>query len=155
MDRYPGSGDHGMVGDLQTAALIARDGTVDWWCTPRFDSPGVFASLLDLRKGGHWSLEAPEEGGTVRQLHLPDTAILLTRFMGPGGVGEVGDFMPADEGPATDRHRLIRGPGLDLHLHALGNSSAIFRRPSPISHSSGPPWPSTSASTTALLDRAP
>ncbi|MFJ9819181.1 glycoside hydrolase family 15 protein [Streptomyces sp. NPDC101151] len=112
MDRYPPIAEHGMVGDLQTAALVSSDGTVDWWCTPRFDSPSVFASLLDSERGGHCRLAAEFPDGnrmSVRQLYLSDTAILITRFMGPGGVGEVADFMPPlDSTTPTDRHRLIR-----------------------------------------------
>ncbi|WP_405724725.1 glycoside hydrolase family 15 protein [Streptomyces sp. NBC_00028] len=110
MKEYPPIADHGIVGDLQTAALIAADGTVDWWCTPRFDAPSVFASLLDSDRGGHCRLAADVgDDATVRQLYLPDTAILITRFMTPSGVGEVVDFMPPD--PSTtpsSRHRLIR-----------------------------------------------
>ncbi|MGI5375123.1 glycoside hydrolase family 15 protein [Streptomyces sp. CA-251387] len=112
MDRYPPIAEHGMVGDLQTAALVSSAGVVDWWCTPRFDAPSVFASLLDSGRGGHCRLavDLPEsEGMTVRQLYLSDTAILITRYMAPGGVGEVADFMPpVDSSTPTDRHRLIR-----------------------------------------------
>ena len=113
MTEYPMIADHGIVGDLQTAALIASDGTVDWWCTPRFDSPSVFASLLDSERGGHCRLAADLDGlpeATIRQLYLPETAILVTRFMAPGGVGEVVDFMEPDTSPTpSSRHRLIRG----------------------------------------------
>ncbi|MGW4897719.1 glycoside hydrolase family 15 protein [Kitasatospora sp. NPDC004240] len=110
MNDYPPIADHGLVGDLQTAALIAADGTVDWWCTPRFDSPSVFASLLDSDRGGHCRLAADSgERTTVRQLYLPDTAVLVTRFMAPGGVGEVVDFMePIASAEPAPRHRLIR-----------------------------------------------
>ncbi|MFI6489903.1 glycoside hydrolase family 15 protein [Streptomyces sp. NPDC050564] len=112
MNQYPPIAEHGMVGDLQTAALVSSGGTVDWWCTPRFDSPSVFASLLDSERGGHCRLAAEQADGngmTVRQLYLSDTAVLVTRFMGPGGVGEVADFMePADSPTPTDRHRLVR-----------------------------------------------
>ncbi|MGW0287852.1 glycoside hydrolase family 15 protein [Streptomyces sp. NPDC003236] len=112
MDRYPPIAEHGMVGDLQTAALVSSGGTVDWWCTPRFDSPSVFASLLDSERGGLCRLAAEHpdgDGMSVRQLYLSDTAILVTRFMGPGGVGEVADFMvPIDSAEPTGRHRLIR-----------------------------------------------
>ena len=112
MNRYPPIAEHGMVGDLQTAALVSSGGTVDWWCAPRFDSPSVFASLLDSDRGGFCRLAADlpdSEGGTVRQLYLADTAILVTRFMGPSGVGEVADFMEPLVGAApTDRHTLIR-----------------------------------------------
>ncbi|PYC77384.1 glucoamylase [Streptomyces tateyamensis] len=112
MPDYPEIADHGLIGDLQTAALVAGDGTVDWWCAPRFDSPSMFASLLDRDRGGHCKLAAdlPEDGsGRIRQLYLPDTAILVTRFMTPDGVGEVVDFMePEPSAEPTTRHRLIR-----------------------------------------------
>ncbi|MFD4431622.1 trehalase-like domain-containing protein [Nocardia sp. NPDC058497] len=102
--------EHGIVGDLQTAALVSAAGTIDWWCAPRFDSPSVFASLLDSEKGGHCSIAVDTTAaGTVRQLYLPDTAVLVTRFSGPDGVGEVADFMePIEHTAPTDRHRLVR-----------------------------------------------
>ncbi|MFH8930133.1 glycoside hydrolase family 15 protein [Streptomyces pristinaespiralis] len=110
MNDYPPIADHGLVGDLQTAALIAADGTVDWWCTPRFDSPSVFASLLDSDRGGHCRLAVDaDDKVTVRQLYMPDTAVLVTRYMAPDGVGEVLDFMEPD--PSTTpsaQHRLVR-----------------------------------------------
>jgi GH15 family glucan-1,4-alpha-glucosidase len=55
VDRYPNISDHGLIGDLQTAALVATDGTIDFFCCPRFDSPSVFCSLLDAEKGGYSS----------------------------------------------------------------------------------------------------
>lgn len=124
MNAYPPIADHGMVGDLQTAALVSSAGTIDWWCTPRFDSPSVFASLLalDSERGGYCRLSAdlPAERGTaVRQLYLSDTAVLVTRFMAPGGVGEVADFMaPLNTTTPTARRRLVRVvPGtLDFNL---------------------------------------
>jgi GH15 family glucan-1,4-alpha-glucosidase len=111
--RYPDIADHGLIGDLQTAALVTTDGVVDWFCAPRFDSPSVFASLLDADRGGYFKI-APDSGDYVsRQLYLPDTAILITRFMTPDGVAELHDFMPVITGRATPRHRLIR------HLRAV------------------------------------
>ena len=56
-ERYPPIADHGLIGDLQTAALIAKDGTVDWNCCPRFDSPNVFASLLDHNRSGQFQIQ--------------------------------------------------------------------------------------------------
>src|SRR5271165_2458026 len=109
---YPLIAEHGIVGDLQTAALVSSGGTVDWWCTPRFDSPSIFASLLDSERGGYCRIAAdlpPDGDATVRQLYLSDTALLLTRFMSPRGVGEVVDFMAPLPCPTpTDRHRLVR-----------------------------------------------
>ena len=108
MARYPNISDHGLIGDLQTAALVSTDGTVDWFCCPRFDSPSVFASLLDATRGGHFQIRPKRDDYVTRQLYLPDTAILVTRFMTPDGVGEVHDFMPVAGTTATDRHRLVR-----------------------------------------------
>ena len=108
MARYPNIADHGLIGDLQTAALVTTDGVLDWFCCPRFDSPSVFASLLDADRGGFFRIAPDRDDYVARQLYLPDTAVLITRFMTPDGVGEVHDFMPVIEGPATGRHRLVR-----------------------------------------------
>ena len=106
--RYPEIADHGLIGDLQTAALVATDGTVDWFCCPRFDSPSVFASLLDADHGGYFRVGPDRDDYVTKQLYVPDTAILITRFLTPDGVGEVHDFMPVAGRSATDGHRLIR-----------------------------------------------
>jgi pentatricopeptide repeat protein len=108
VERYPNISDHGLIGDLQTAALVTNEGTVDFFCCPRFDSPSVFASLLDADRGGYCSVKPAAEGYITRQLYLPNTAMLITRFMTPDGVGEVLDFMPVIEGKPTDRHQLVR-----------------------------------------------
>jgi pentatricopeptide repeat protein len=108
VERYPNISDHGIIGDLQTAALVTTDATVDFFCCPRFDSPSVFASLLDADRGGYFSIKPAAEGYVTRQLYLPNTAMLITRFMTPDGVGEVLDFMPVIEGEPTDRHRMVR-----------------------------------------------
>jgi pentatricopeptide repeat protein len=108
MTRYPNISDHGLIGDLQTAALVTTDGTIDFFCCPRFDSPSVFASLLDADKGGYFRIAPDRDDYVSRQLYFPDTAMLITRFMTPDGVGEVTDFMPIIEGGPTDRHRLVR-----------------------------------------------
>ena len=108
MDRYPNISDHGLIGDLQTAALVSTDGTVDWLCCPRFDSPSVFASLLDADRGGYFRVAPDTSDYVSRQLYFPDTAMLITRFMTPDGVGEVTDFMPVAGEHPTDRHRLVR-----------------------------------------------
>jgi GH15 family glucan-1,4-alpha-glucosidase len=108
MTDYPLIGDHGLIGDLQTAALVASDGSIDWFCFPRFDSPSVFGSLLDKDKGGRFRVGPAGGGFATKQIYLPDTAILITRFLDEQGVGEVVDFMPVSGTTATDRHRLVR-----------------------------------------------
>jgi GH15 family glucan-1,4-alpha-glucosidase len=109
MERYLPIAEHGLIGNLQTAALVATDGTVDWFCCPRFDAPSVFASLLDRDRGGHFRIAPEGEDHVTRQLYFPDTAILITRFMTADGVGEVIDFMPVEDPKrVTDRHRLVR-----------------------------------------------
>src|SRR5262252_5301357 len=70
---------HGIVGDLNTVALVALDGTVDFLCFPRFDSPSVFASLLDPERGGKFCIHPEFNGVRRRQLYLPDSNNLLTR----------------------------------------------------------------------------
>ena len=107
---YPEIAEHGLIGDLQTAALVTTDGTVDWFCCPRFDSPSVFAALLDDEKGGRFSITAVGDGTVTKQMYQPDTAILITRYLSEGGVAEVVDFMPIDDPErASDHHRLVRG----------------------------------------------
>lgn len=97
---------HAVVGDLHTIALVALDATVDFMCFPRFDSPTIFASLLDAEKGGSFVLQPRLDGGTRKQLYLPDSNILLTRFLSHEGVAEISDFMPVDE--AGVAHNLVR-----------------------------------------------
>ena len=106
--RYPEIADHGLIGDLQSAALVALDGTIDWFCCPRFDSPSVFASILDYDRGGYFRV-APVTESVRRQLYFPSSAVLITRFMSDGGVGEVLDFMPIeDPRRQTERRRIVR-----------------------------------------------
>jgi GH15 family glucan-1,4-alpha-glucosidase len=95
----------GVIGDLHTVALVAIDGTIDWCCMPQFDSPSVFAALLDESKGGHFKL-APEQAGTNRQMYMPETNVLLTRFLRSEGVGEVIDFMPVRENKKQQSERV-------------------------------------------------
>ncbi len=106
---YPPIEDHGLIGDLQTTALVARNGTIDWFCAPRFDSPSIFAALLDADNGGAFRIAPVVEDCVVKQLYLPDTAVLVTRFLTEDGVGELLDFMPVHDAQiATDVHRIVR-----------------------------------------------
>jgi len=107
-EKYPAIADHGLIGDLQTAALVDTHGVIDWFCSPRFDSPSIFASLLDRDRGGHFRIGSTDEAVT-KQLYFPSSAVLITRFMAEDGVGEVLDFMPVDHPEtASDRHQIVR-----------------------------------------------
>jgi len=155
-DAYPPIEDHGLIGDLQTAALVATDGTIDWFCCPRFDSPSVFASLLDHRKGGKFELHTVDDCVT-KQMYQPDTAVLITRFLSPQGVAEVIDFMPIENPTSvTDHHRIgravrgVRGQldfealvqprfdyGRESHTTHVNGTSAVFEAPSLTLHLNG------------------
>jgi GH15 family glucan-1,4-alpha-glucosidase len=100
--------EHGLVGDLQTAALVSTDGVIDWYCSPRFDSPSVFGALLDDGRGGRFGIRPTLGGYASKQMYVPDTAVLVTRFITEAGVGEVVDFMPPMPREATGNHRLVR-----------------------------------------------
>jgi GH15 family glucan-1,4-alpha-glucosidase len=109
MAEQPSIADHAIIGDLQTAALVASNGDVDWFCTPRFDSPSVFASLLDADRGGSFRIAPEGDGHVTKQAYLGDTAVLATRFMAEGGTGSVVDFMPiSDPAVARDQHSIVR-----------------------------------------------
>ena len=87
------SNTYGVIGDLHTVALVGIDGSIDWCCLPHFDSPSVFASILDARIGGFFKI-APVAPTVQKQMYLPETNALTTRFLGRDGVGEIIDLMP-------------------------------------------------------------
>jgi GH15 family glucan-1,4-alpha-glucosidase len=102
--------DHGIIGDLETVALVGVDGTIDWYCPGRFDAPSVFGSILDSTRGGFYRIAPVGDDWTHRQLYYPDTNVLISRFLGPPGVVEVIDFMPTDEPGRLVRRAIgIRG----------------------------------------------
>ena len=109
MDSYLPIAEHGLIGDLHTVALVGSEGTIDWYCAPRLDSPSIFGAILDKARGGSWRI-VPEAGSwTTKQLYFPETNVLITRFLSEEGVAEVHDFMPIERAPAgMHRHRLIR-----------------------------------------------
>ena len=101
--------EHGVIGTLHTVALVGTDGAIDWYCCPRFDSPSVFAAILDKRQGGFFRIAPLHQPYAVKQLYFPDTNVLITRFLHPHGVGEIEDFMPvAAERKEAHKHRLVR-----------------------------------------------
>jgi GH15 family glucan-1,4-alpha-glucosidase len=85
---------YGVIGDLRTVALVGMNGSIDFFCSPDFDSPSVFAALLDDGKGGRFQIAPVMEGARQKQLYLPETNVLLTRFLSEEGVAEISDFMP-------------------------------------------------------------
>ena len=99
--------EHGIIGDLHTASLVGTDGTIDWYCPERFDGPSVFAALLDREHGGFYGIESTDPRAVTKQLYLPDTGVLITRFLSPDGVSEIQDFMPVDGGPQRLIRRLV------------------------------------------------
>jgi len=86
--------DYGIIGNMRTAALVGKDGSIDWFCFPHFDSPSVFAAILDDKKGGHFKVAPIHEDVTYKQSYWPDTNVLVTRFLSAAGVGQVIDYMP-------------------------------------------------------------
>jgi GH15 family glucan-1,4-alpha-glucosidase len=100
---------YGIIGNMRTAALVGMNGSIDWFCFPHFDSPSVFAAILDDDKGGRFEIAATQEGVSAKQLYWPDTNVLVTRFYSANGVGEIEDFMPAGLPPESPwHHQLIR-----------------------------------------------
>lgn len=118
----PAIAEHGLVGDLRTAALVATDGTIDWFCPGRFDAPSVFAAVLDA-DAGHWRLGPDDPEARSQQYYHPETNILVTRFMTERGVAEVQDFMPVLRAhDDAHRQRLVRRVvglrgSVDLTMH--------------------------------------
>jgi GH15 family glucan-1,4-alpha-glucosidase len=96
---YKNIDNFGVIGDLHSAALVGVDGSIDWCCVPRFDSPSIFGAILDDAKGGFFRI-TPTVEARFKQMYLPDTNVLVTRFLSPDGVAEVVDFMPWRGGKA-------------------------------------------------------
>ncbi len=141
--------DYGIIGDMHSAALVGTDGSIDWLCFPHFDSPSVFAAILDDEKGGRFKITPVREGTARKQLYWPDTNVLVTRFFSPEGVGEVIDYMPVSV-PENEhgyhqvirRVRVVRGemafrmecsPAFDYarkqHETEITDEGACFRSP--------------------------
>ncbi len=101
---------YGLIGDMHTVALVATDGSIDWMCVPHFDSPSVFAAILDDGKGGHFRIAPVGEDITCKQFYWPATNVLITRFLAPHGAAELTDFMPAGRAVSGHghSHQLIR-----------------------------------------------
>lgn len=145
---YQSIGDYGLIGNMRTAALVGRNGSVDWFCYPRFDSPSVFGAILDDRSGGRFKIAPSVAGVNSEQYYLPDTNVLLTRFVSRDGAVEVADFMPLVPSPSDEDGRLVRrvtctrgsmqlrmechpafNYGRDTHQIEIGSQGVVFRSP--------------------------
>jgi len=141
---------YGLIGNMQTTALVSMNGSIDWFCFPHFDSPSVFGAILDDAKGGRFKIAPVPDGVKSKQYYWPDTNVLVTRFHTPSGIGRVIDFMPVGV-RASDciRHGLIRrvqalrgsmtfrlecrpafNYGRDSHTLTLAQDGAHFHTPS-------------------------
>src|SRR5687768_10672347 len=93
--------DYAMIGDCETAALVGRDGSIDWLCFPRFDSDACFAALLGDARHGHWSIAPVGEVTGVRRRYRDETLILETELETAEGAVRLIDFMPLRQGTRT------------------------------------------------------
>src|SRR4026208_570793 len=98
---------YGIIGNMRTAALVGVNGSIDWLCLPHFDSPSVFASILDDQKGGRFRIAPSGRDFRNKQFYWPDTNILITRFLHGDGIGEIEDYMPVGA-TATSIAQLVR-----------------------------------------------
>jgi GH15 family glucan-1,4-alpha-glucosidase len=97
--------EHGAIGNLRTMALVARDGAIDFLCWPNFDSPGIFLALLDPDKGGAFELKPDIADARTIQMYIPESNVLLTRWLGDAASAEITDLMPSptDKGECVGR----------------------------------------------------
>lgn len=101
---YEPIANYGIIGNMKTAALVSLNGSIDFMSFPHFDSPTIFASLLDAKKGGYFSIEPQMEEIASKQLYIPGTAVLITRFFSDCGIAEITDYMPVDEKNMEDSY---------------------------------------------------
>jgi len=100
--------DYGIIGNMRSAALVGLNGSMDWFCFPHFDSPSIFAKILDFRKGGYFSISPLTEFKT-KQFYWPETNVLITRYLTDEGIVELSDFMPVGPGIKDEGdYRIIR-----------------------------------------------
>ncbi|HKX18595.1 MAG TPA: glycoside hydrolase family 15 protein [bacterium] len=136
---------YGVIGDLRTTALVGANGSIDFFCFPRFDSPSVFQALLDDGRGGRFALTPLVEQPRRKQLYLFDSNVLLSRFLANEGVAEISDFMPLDPPLGTPqvvrrvktvrgeiRYRLLCAPRFDharVRHHAVRTEDCVVFTP--------------------------
>lgn len=112
---------YGIIGNMHTTALVGKNGSIDWFCFPRHDSPSVFGSILDHEKGGYFRIYPSYDGVTYQQFYWPETNVLVTRFLASCGVGEIVDFMPVGLGEQQRGYhwlvRQVRGIRSSMKFH--------------------------------------
>ncbi|MFE0327242.1 glycoside hydrolase family 15 protein [Streptomyces sp. NPDC058960] len=113
---HPRIEDYALIGDEQTAALVGRDGSIDWLCLPRFDSPACFAKLLGTEEHGHWRIAPRGARLCTRRAYRPDTLVLDSDWDTPDGTVRVTDFMPQRD-RAPDVVRVIEGLAGRVTVH--------------------------------------
>jgi GH15 family glucan-1,4-alpha-glucosidase len=138
---------YGIIGNMRTVALVGMNGSIDWYCSPNFDSPSVFGAILDDERGGRFKIAPVAEQLKSRQFYWPSTNILVTRFLHEDGIAELEDFMPVGLPPESKwyhhlyrRIRCVRGTvkvrmvckpafdyGRESHEVTLHGSGATFR----------------------------
>src|SRR6266571_4990410 len=95
--------DYALIGDCESAALVARDGSIDWLCWPRFDSPACFSALLGTAEHGRWRIAPTDAAARVTRRYRHDTLILETDFETTSGAATVVDFMATREETSAQR----------------------------------------------------
>jgi GH15 family glucan-1,4-alpha-glucosidase len=107
-DNYQPIENYGVIGNMKTAAMVGMDGSIDFLCFPRFDSPSIFARILDHQKGGYFSIEPQMANVHKKQLYLPETAVLITRFFSEEGIAEIADYMPVRDESCNSYNSIVR-----------------------------------------------
>ena len=121
---YKPIADYGIIGDMHTAALVGLDGSIDWLCLPDFDSPSIFAAILDENKGGSFSITSESPESQSRQFYFPETNVLITRFSDAQCVARIADFMLVHESVTPDEHE-PHGRRVIRHVTGIQGASRL------------------------------
>ena len=106
---YQAIENYAIIGNMRSAALVGLNGSIDWFCFPHFDSPSVFASILDENKGGYFRISPTDSESKNKQYYWPDTNVLITRFYNSEGIVEIVDYMPVGKDIVDEYdYRIVR-----------------------------------------------